>query len=131
MMMKKIVFVVEKTATGFSAYAEDFEKIPVGTTGKDMATLRKNIVDALNLYRNHKGLKPVTDMDITIMLDLQQFFEYYKEINAKSLSQRIGMNQTLLSQYINGVKKPSAKQVHKILEGVRALGRELTQLDFA
>lgn len=129
--MKKIVFVVEKTSTGFSAYADDFERNPVGTTGKDMATLRRNILDALNLYRNHKGLKPLSDADITIMLDLQQFFEYYKEINAKSLSQRIGMNQTLLSQYINGIKKPSAKQTNKILEGVRALGRELIQLEFA
>jgi len=119
--------VVEKTSTGFSAYADDFEKTPVGTTGKDMAALRRNILDALN----HKGLKPLSDADITIMLDLQQFFEYYKETNAKSLSQRIGMNQTLLSQYINGIKKPSAKQTHKILEGVRALGRELTQLEFA
>ena len=129
--MKKIAFVVEKTATGFSAYAEDFDNLPVGTTGKDMATLKQNIISALNLYRDHKGLKPLSDKDIVVVLDLQQFFEYYKEINAKSLSQRIGMNQTLLSQYINGIKKPSAKQVKKILDGVRALGRELTQLEFA
>lgn len=78
-----------------------------------MATLKRNIIDAINLYREHKGLKPVADKDVVILLDLQQFFEYYKEINAKSLSQRVGMNQTLLSQYINGIKKPSAKQVKK------------------
>jgi transcriptional regulator with XRE-family HTH domain len=129
--MKKIAFVVEKTSTGFSAYAEDFEHLPIGTTGKDMASLKRNIIDALNLYRGHKGLKSMTDKDVVILLDLQQFFEYYKEINAKSLSERIGMNQTLLSQYINGIKKPSAKQVKKILDGVRELGRELTQLEFA
>ncbi|GAA0523348.1 helix-turn-helix domain-containing protein [Chitinophaga japonensis] len=129
--MKKIAFIVEKTATGFSAYAEDFEQTPVGTTGKDMATLKKNITEALHLYRGHKGLKPVPDKDIVILLDLQQFFEYYKEINAKSLSERIGMNQTLLSQYVNGIKKPSVKQVKKILAGVKALGQELTQLEFA
>lgn len=127
--MKKIPFTVEKTNTGFSAYAQDFEKYPVGTTGKNMAVLKRNILNALNLYRNHKGLKPASEADITIVLDLQQFFEYYKEINAKSLSQRIGMNQTLLSQYVNGIKKPSVKQVKKILEGVQALGKELTQLE--
>ncbi len=129
--MKKISFIVEKTATGFSAYAADFEKTPVGTTGKDMASLKRNILDALNLHRQHKGLKPAADKDVTVILDLQQFFEYYQEINAKSLSQRIGMNQTLLSQYINGIKKPSAKQINKILAGVRALGQELMQLEFA
>lgn len=39
------------------------------------------------------------------------------------------MNPTLLSQYVNGVKKPSDKQVKKMLEGIKALGRELLQLD--
>jgi hypothetical protein len=34
--MEKIVFVVENTNTGYSAYAEDFEKYSVGTTGGDM-----------------------------------------------------------------------------------------------
>jgi len=129
--MKKIAFIVEKTATGFSAYAEDFEQTPVGTTGKDMAALKRNITAALNLYRSHNGLQPASDKDIIILLDLQQFFEYYKKINAKSLSERIGMNQSLLSQYVNGIKKPSAKQVKKILAGVKALGQELTQLEFA
>jgi|GEM_PF-6345272 len=60
----KTVFVIEKTSTGYSAYAEDFDHIPVGTTGKDMATLKRNITDALNLYRDHKGFEPISDKDI-------------------------------------------------------------------
>jgi hypothetical protein len=127
--MKKHLFVVEKTATGYSAYASDFDATPVGTTGKHMKELKQNVFDALNTYRAHKRMKPVAEKDVAIHLDLHQFFEYYSEINAKAFAQRIGMNYTLLSQYIAGSKKPSEKQVHKILGGVKELGRELTQLE--
>lgn len=129
--MKKHLFVVEKTATGYSAYASDFESTPVGTTGKHMKELKQRVLEAMNEYRAYKHQKPVTEKDVVISLDLRQFFEYYSEINAKAFAQRIGMNYTLLSQYIAGSKKPSEKQVHKILGGVRELGKELTQLEIA
>lgn len=127
--MKKHLFVVEKTNTGYSAYAADFAATPVGTTGKHMKELKKNILDALNEYRAYKSLKSVTEKEVVINLDLHQFFEYYSEINAKAFARRIGMNYTLLSQYIAGAKKPSEKQVHRILGGVKELGKELTQLE--
>ncbi|MET6999836.1 hypothetical protein [Chitinophaga defluvii] len=126
--MKKVLFTVEKTKTGFAAYAVD-DAIPVGTTGKSMSDLRSNILDALNTYREHKGEKIATSADVILQLDLQQFFEYYNVLNAKGLSVRIGMNETLLSQYVNGQKHPSEKQVQKILQGVKDLGKELTQLE--
>ena len=62
--------------------------------------------------------------------DLESFFDFYRVINAKALSERIGMNQSLLAQYIRGKKKPSPKQVNRILEGVRQIGRELCEVNF-
>lgn len=126
--MKALKFIVEKTDTGLSAFAEDFATLPVASTGADTSELRKNVTDAVNLYRLDKKLKPIKKTDILLALDLQQVFEYYSELNAKGLSRRVGMNQTLLSQYVTGTKKASPKQVHKIFEGIRALGEELTQL---
>lgn len=43
----------------------------------------------------------------------------------------MGMNYTLLSQYITGAKTPSEKQTMKVLQGVKLLGRELSEADFA
>jgi len=123
--MKKINLIVEKTSTGFSAYAED---LPVFTTGKSMTELKANILEATNLYQKEIGGNAISLDDINITLDLPQFFEYFKVINAKALSERVGMNQSLLAQYVGGQKKPSAKQVDKILTGIRELGRELTEL---
>jgi hypothetical protein len=129
--MKKHEFIVEKAATGFSAYAEDFDTLPVGTTGATMTELKKNILEATNLYLEYIGKPAIAMGDVTVSLDLPQFFDYYKVINAKVLSSRIGINNTLLSQYVTGVKKPSEKQVQKILNGVRELGKELYELELA
>ncbi len=52
-----------------------------------------------------------------------------KVINAKALSERIGMNQSLLAQYKRN-KKPSDAQVKRILNGVQQIGRELSEVRF-
>lgn len=122
-------FVVEKTKTGFSAYAEDFAALPVGTTGDTIAELKNNIVEGANLYLEHVSKKPITVSQIVITFDVPSFFDFYSIINAKALSARIGMNNTLLSQYVKGIKKPSAKQVEKILLGIKEVGKELTELE--
>jgi hypothetical protein len=58
------------------------------------------------------------------------FSGQYRVINAKALSERIGMNQSLLAQYIKGIKKPSPVQVKRILDGVQQIGRELSEVRF-
>ena len=122
----KITIVVEKTRTGYSAYAK---KYPVYTVGKTLEELKANVLEAVNLLLENSG-KFITENDLKIVLDLPQFFAFYKVINAKALSERIGMNQSLLAQYIKGVKKPSPTQTHRILKGVQQVGRELANVQF-
>jgi len=124
--MKKITIIVEKTETGYSAYSENY---PVYTVGNNLDELKFNILEAFNLYFEALPNKITLD-DLKITLDLPQFFQFYKVINAKALSKRIGMNQSLLSQYINGNKKPSPTQTQKILKGVQQIGRELSEIGF-
>jgi hypothetical protein len=40
------------------------------------------------------------------------------------------MNQSLLAQYIKGIKKPSSSQTKRILLGVQQIGRELSEVRF-
>jgi predicted RNase H-like HicB family nuclease len=122
----KIEMIVEKTKTGYSAYAE---KYPVFTVGQNLEELKTNMLEALNVYFDDKA-KEVNASDLKISLYVPQFFEFYKVINAKALSERIGMNQSLLAQYINGNKKPSASQTQRILTGVQQLGSELAAIRF-
>lgn len=122
----KIEMIVEKTKTGYSAYAE---KYPVYTLGTTLDELKANMIESLNLFFQEQG-KTIAETDLKITLDLPQFFEFYNVINAKALSERIGMNQSLLAQYIKGIKKPSANQTRRILQGVQQIGRELAEIRF-
>jgi predicted RNase H-like HicB family nuclease len=124
-LKKKIKFTVEKTDTGFSAFSEVY---PVFTTGKTFTELLKNAVEAINLYLTDQDSQ-ILEKNIEFEIDLQQFFQYYRVINSKFLAQRIGMNETLLSQYVQGRKKPSQKQTNKILQGIQQVGRELSNLN--
>ncbi len=116
--------IVEKTKTGYSAYAK---KGMVFTFGKDLEELKSNMLEVVNLSLEESG-KTATLDDLKISLDLPQFFQFYKVINAKALSERIGMNQSLLAQYIKGNKKPSTAQKKRILKGVHQVGRELSDI---
>ena len=119
---KKIVVIIEKTETGFSAFAEDF---PVYTTATTISEVTDNIKEAFSLY-----FDPIKsdDFNISIQIDFKQFFQYYKVLNSRVLAKNIGMNPTLLSQYVRGHKKPSEKQRRRILYGINKIGHELADI---
>lgn len=56
---------------------------------------------------------------------LQRFFLTHKEINVAEFSRRMGMNPTLLRNYINGFKTPSKEREQEILDHIHKLGEEL------
>jgi len=122
---KKIKLIVEKTDTGFSAFSNDY---PIFTTGRTIPELTNNALEAANLYFEDNNVK-LTHENITFEVDFKQFFQYYKILNSKFLAYKIGMNPTLLSQYIRGHKKPSEKQTEKILSGIHQIGKELSEIN--
>jgi predicted RNase H-like HicB family nuclease len=124
-MRKQYKVIIEKTETGFSAYSE---KYPVYTTGGTVDELARNIVEAFNLFFEEAGGDAsITLKDIRMNYSLPSLFELYP-INVKHFANRIGMNYTLLSQYVRGRKIPSAKQIEKIVEGLQEVGKELSQV---
>jgi hypothetical protein len=128
MKKPKINMIVTKEERGYSASATiggDF----IGTQGENFEELKINVLEAVNLAFEDKDIIYSID-EIRFTLDMQSFFEFYKVINAKALSERIGMNQSLLAQYITGKKKPSPTQTERILKGVQQIGRELAEIRF-
>lgn len=117
--------IVEKTDTGFSAYSVDY---PIFTTGKSVTDLISNAYEAVNLYYEDQKIN-ITRDNLKFELDFRQFFQFYKVINSKLLADRIGMNATLLSQYVTGHKKPSEMQTEKILMGIHQIGQELAEIN--
>ena len=52
-------------------------------------------------------------------------FLTHREINVAEFARSIGMNATLLRNYINGFKKPSAERESEILAHIHKLGKEM------
>jgi len=117
--------ILEKTNTGFSAYTLDY---PVYTTAGTITELLDNAFEAVNLYFEEEDIH-VTRENIKFEIDFKQFFKYYRVLNSKFLAERIGMNPTLLSQYVQGNKKPSDTQTDKILCGIHQIGQELSEIN--
>ena len=116
---------VEKTDTGFSAFSEIY---PIYTTGRTVPELINNALEAANLYFEEEKIV-IAQENLKFDIDFKQFFQYYKVINAKFLANKIGMNPTLLSQYVQGRKRPSDAQTEKILLGIHQIGQELSEIN--
>jgi len=117
--------IVEKTKTGFSAFSNEY---PIYTTGKTIPELINNAFEAYELFFEENKIK-ATKENLKFEIDFKQFFQYYKVINSKFLAEKIGMNPTLLSQYVQGHKKPSESQTEKILYGIHQIGKELSEIN--
>ena len=122
----KYIFIVEKTNTGYSAYAENAN---VATVGDTYAELKENMLEALNMLLEEEQKPLAKENDIEIKFDLAQFLEYYNGINILSLSQKIGVSNSLISQYKTRKKYPSEKQAQKIFQGIKSYGMELASID--
>jgi predicted RNase H-like HicB family nuclease len=128
MKKPKIIMTILKEDTGYSVSAK-VNEIFIATQGDTFEELKEMILDAVNLAFEDFGFTYTID-EIHFKYDLESFFDFYKVINAKALSERTGMSQSLLAQYTNGIKKPSPSQTKRILQGVQQIGRELTDVRF-
>ncbi len=61
---------------------------------------------------------------------LQRFFLTHKEIKISEFAKMIGLDATLLRNYINGFKKPSRAREQEILQGIHSLGQEYAAAAF-
>ena len=67
----------------------------------------------LTMERNHIG----------------ELFNNFPMLNVKEVSRAIGINPTLIQQYVNGVKRPSFERRVEIERYIRELGRKMIGID--
>lgn len=125
--MKKpaIKMTLERSSDAFWAYAI-VKGGMITTNGETLEELKTHVVEATNLFYEDKGVSYALN-EIQFTFDIQSFFEYYG-LNAKAVASRIGMSDRLLAKFANGIKKPSGKQIERIMKGVRELGQELSNM---
>lgn len=124
--MKTVNFLVEKTSTGFSAYSEEFGIV---ATGKTLKALERDAKDGLEGQCEVTGENP-NDFVLDYTYDFSALFEVFR-LNIDSVADYIGVNATLMSQYINRKKVPSKKQKERIEMGIHSYARALGNSRFA
>ena len=126
--MDKLKFIVEKNDDGYWAHREEQNGV-IGAYGEDLSGLKADIVKACNLF--HGGAE-ITHDDISLQFDVSSFFEIYSGIVAAAgIGKRAGVQKSLISEYVKGKKKPSKKQIDRLLSTIKQLGRELSEVEIA
>ncbi|MDR1458882.1 MAG: DUF2442 domain-containing protein [Bacteroidales bacterium] len=59
---------------------------------------------------------------------ISRFFLLHPELNVSAVARRMGMKQSLIAAYINGTKKPSLERENEIINTIRQIGKELTDV---
>jgi hypothetical protein len=61
---------------------------------------------------------------------ISRVFLSHPELNASAVARRMGIGQSLLAQYINGIKKPSNERSKEIIDTIRQIGSELSAISY-
>jgi predicted RNase H-like HicB family nuclease len=131
---KNLTVIVEKTATGFSAYAKEIDGL--ATVGSSLSELKENINEVLQYhieYLNEQGeALTIENFTINYTVDLEQIFEYFNVINKSAFAEHYaGMNQSLFRQYTKGLAPLSGEKMAQISKGLHKLADEISDLTFA
>lgn len=59
---------------------------------------------------------------------IAEVFRKFPQLNVSEVARTIGINKSLLSRYIYGIKKPSVQRTEQILGTIRQLGREMSAI---
>ena len=133
--MRTIKVFIEKAEWGFSAYMEDndlnYGCIGEGETVEEtIDDFNKSYADIRNYFARHD--MPFEEIRYEFYYDTASFLdEYCKAFSLAGLERITGVSQAQLSHFLHGRRKPSAKTVAKIQEGVERFAHELTAVRFA
>jgi len=105
--------------------------------GESLDVLKINIREAIDLHVEgmlEDDEKIVDELvrgeyALELHINIQDLFEYFP-LTVKGVSERAGINRTLLNHYVRGEKTMSEKQALRITTAIQLIGKELSQLQF-
>lgn len=99
------------------ATPEQREAFEIGSDGDDIRW--DELDEDIHISSFHETSEPNSDNPIA------EVFHRFPQLNVSEMARTIGINKSLLSRYIYGIKKPSAERTEQILNALRQLGRDL------
>lgn len=67
----------------------------------------------------------VPELEIEYRFDVGSLFSYYDFVNIAGVAREIGLNPSVIRQYVIGVRKPSAERKKQIITGFKNLADKM------
>ena len=96
------------------------EKFEIGIDGDDIHW--DDIDEDIHINSFYDTAEPDTNNPIA------DVFNRFPQLNVSEVARTIGINKSLLSRYIYGIKKPSAQLTEQIMSTIRQIGREMAAI---
>lgn len=97
------------------------KKFKIGNFGDDIRW--EEVDDDIHISSFMSKNEPKYDNPIA------RLFNRFSELNVSQVAQSIGINKSLMSQYIYGIKTPDTKRKKQIEKALHALGEELLTVE--
>ena len=102
------------------ATPEQLAKFEIGLDGDDIRW--DDIDEDIHISSFFITAEPNTDNPIA------DIFKRFPWLNVSEVARTLGINKSLLSRSIYGIKKPSEKRTEQILGTIRQMGREMSSI---
>ena len=132
--MKHIKVIIERAENNYSAYVPSLKGCIA--TADSITKLKDRIPEAVKFHLEGMVEENMEVPDafrkgyqFEYIVDVESLFRWFNGILTKSgISKLTGMNQSLVSQYANGFKKPGSRQTKKIEEAIHRFVNELLSI---
>lgn len=131
----KTTALIEKGKDGtFTIFTSELESTIIGegnTVDEAKKSFLKSIDEIIDFYKED-GLElpeELKNVSFVFKYDISSLFDYYSFINVSKFAKKTGINSSLMRQYKRGNTSISEKQVLKIQNQLREIGKELSSID--
>ena len=121
--------IIEKDENGFGAYTDNTSTVLIGegrTVEEAKADMLACYQELLDMYAEDGESVPddLVDLEFEYKYDISAMFNAFDFLNISKFAKRVGISPGLMRHYKVGDTYISAKQAHKIQEGLHEIARE-------
>ena len=102
------------------ASEEQRAKYEIGLEGDDLHW--DDIDEDIHISSFFESVEPNRDNPVA------DVFHRFPQLNVSEVARTMGINKSLLSRYIYGIKKPSQQRVAQIMNTIREIGQQMASI---
>lgn len=127
--MKEITVIVErgKGKRNFSCFGtEDVGDFCLAGYGSSAREAMKDVLTSVEEFKEiaRENGKEFPEISIHFLFDIGAFFDYYP-LDVTAVAKYIGINPSVLRQYVTAIRVPKQNQIDKIRDGINRLAKDL------